>query len=353
MGRRGGNGWLLAAATFVAATASALVHGRSAPVAASAPSAAALPERLSETGLFLPGTKTVAPDVLAFAPQYPLWSDGATKRRWIRLPKGAVIDGSRPDAWTLPAGTRLWKEIAFGDRGETRMIEHLGGGAVRYATYVWDDAIGDARLAPSEGRRAAFAIAGGAQHDVPGHDDCRACHEGREGRVLGFNALQLSPDRDPQAVHRERPPPDAIDLEGLLRRGLLAGYPSTPKARAPRIAAATPEARAAAGYLFGNCSGCHNARGPLAPLGLDFDQSVLDDDGSARVARAVVGQASRFRIPDAATSVRVAAGHPDASAVAFRMRSRDRASQMPPIGTQLVDDDGVRLVERWIDLLAE
>ena len=31
-----------------------------------------------------------------FSPQYPLWSDGATKRRWVRLPAGSQINVAEP-----------------------------------------------------------------------------------------------------------------------------------------------------------------------------------------------------------------------------------------------------------------
>jgi hypothetical protein len=36
------------------------------------------------------------------------------------------------------------------------------------------------------------------------------------------------------------------------------------------------------------------------------------------------------------------------SAIAYRMQSRRPASQMPPLGTEIVDEEAVRLVERWI-----
>ena len=70
-----------------------------------------LPQRLSDTGLFVRGTTTVRAEHIAFSPQYPLWSDGTGKRRWISLPPGTSIDASRPDAWEFPVGTRLWKEF--------------------------------------------------------------------------------------------------------------------------------------------------------------------------------------------------------------------------------------------------
>lgn len=79
--------------------------------------------------------------VLSFSPRYPLWTDGADKRRWIQLPPGSHIDASEPDAWQFPAGTRLWKEFGYGGRPvETRLIERPADGQRRFATYVWNDA---------------------------------------------------------------------------------------------------------------------------------------------------------------------------------------------------------------------
>jgi len=43
-----------------------------------------LPARLSETGLYVAaGSTEIAPENLAYVPQYPLWSDAARKRRWV------------------------------------------------------------------------------------------------------------------------------------------------------------------------------------------------------------------------------------------------------------------------------
>ncbi|MES1263644.1 MAG: hypothetical protein ABUL69_04760, partial [Peristeroidobacter soli] len=44
--------------------------------------AGTLPEHLADTGLYVSGsTSQLQADVLQFSPQYPLWSDGATKHR--------------------------------------------------------------------------------------------------------------------------------------------------------------------------------------------------------------------------------------------------------------------------------
>ena len=47
----------------------------------------------------------------------------------------------------------------------------------------------------------------------------------------------------------------------------------------PRIGAPGSRQRAALGYLHGNCGGCHNAEGPLAPLGLVLAHSAIPGRG--------------------------------------------------------------------------
>jgi hypothetical protein len=289
----------------------------------------------------------VRPTHLSFSPQYPLWTDGASKRRWIHIPAGTWVDASDPDAWRFPVGTRIWKEFAFaGRRVETRFMELGADGSWRYATYLWLADGSDALLAPSQGVPDGVPVGGPARHAIPGEADCRACHEGRRSPVLGFAALQLSSDRDPGAPHAAAEPGD-VDLSELVERGIVRGLPAEMVARPPRIEAATPAARAALGYLHGNCGGCHNAEGPLAALGLVLAHSVADPAASAVLA-STVGRASRFRASGSSAELRIAPGDAGASVLSLRMRSRDPLLQMPPIGSLAVDHAAVALIESWI-----
>ena len=307
-----------------------------------APAQARPPQTLQETGLYADfATLRVDPAHLAFAPQYPLWTDGAAKRRWISLPAGTAIDASDPDAWVFPAGTRLWKEFAFaGQRIETRYLERKRDGQWLYAAYVWDGR--EATLAPERGKRNAFALGGGRAHTIPGVSDCKACHQGGRSEVLGFSALQLSPDRDPNAPHAEA---SGVDLRDLIERGLLVGLPAS--FAPPRTTAASATERAALGYLHGNCGHCHNERGPLSSIGL-FLRQPLDASGQAvattwahPMRKPAPGQS-----PDAV--LRIEPGHPERSALLQRVASRYPALQMPPLGTALVDEAAVELLRRWI-----
>jgi hypothetical protein len=312
------------------------------------------PERLSDTGLYADATtRTIARGVRSFSPQYPLWTDGAEKRRFIRVPAGKGIDARYPYDWRFPVGTKLWKEFAFGDTVETRYMERLEDGRWILAAYAWNADGRDATLVP-RGARGVREIAPGVRHDIPSRMDCLACHDGRTTPVLGFTALQLSPDRDPLAPHADAPAPGSLDLASLAAAGLLRDAPTEWASSPPRIAARTPRARAALGYLHANCATCHRAEGDLRRLALSFEPPLdgshgAPDERPAPAARTTVGVPSRFHPPGLEDApVRVAPGDPDRSVLLRRMRSRLPAVQMPPLGTHLVDRDGVDLIERFI-----
>jgi len=319
-----------------------------ASVAAGAREGAAPPQRLADTGLYRAGSMTeIRAGNLPFSPQYPLWSDGATKRRWLYLPPGTFIDASRPDAWEFPAGTKLWKEFSHGRRVETRLVERLDDGSWRFAAYVWNEAGTEAKLAPEAGI-PALQVAGapGGRYGVPGEADCRACHEGAAVPVLGVSALQLSPARDPLAPHAEPRKPGEVDLRDLVERGLLRNLPPEMLGSPPRIAAAAPAERTALGYLHGNCGHCHNDNGSPVPVDLVLWQKAREN---AKVLRSLLGAPSRYRAPGApVASAVVEPGRPEASVLMARMRSRNPQIQMPPLGTAEPDNEALALVERWI-----
>jgi hypothetical protein len=323
--------WLVIAAAGLAACAPRAMRPEAAPLplhAADAP----LPERLHDTGLF--HGDALRPDLIAYAPQYPLWTDGAEKRRWLYLPPGSAVDASQPDAWQFPPGTRLWKE--FGYRGrpvETRYAERLRDGNWRFTTYLWSADGRDARLAPTRGIRM-LPVEGAPQgrYAIPSRGDCLACHGSAPVPVLGFAALQLS-DRLPE----------------LAASGVLRGLPSQLLRQPPRIAGATPLERAALGVLHGNCAHCHNTGPHRAPVALTLAQRAADPAASRdEVLRSTLQAIARYQPAEGGSAPIIAAGHPDDSLLVQRMASRDPREQMPPLGTQAVDTAGLALIRQWI-----
>lgn len=321
------------------------------PLVMAAPREAHAPKRLSETGLYA-ADGSIDPRNRLFVPQYELWTDDADKRRFVRLPEGAKIDVSRVDAWRFPRGATFWKEFSWnGHKVETRMIRHTEQGEWVFAAYRWNEAQTEAVLVPAQGERGIFEVKSGSRHSIPAVADCLSCHGSAPAVILGFNALQLSDDRDPLAPHAGPLPSNALTLSTLVSEDRLK--PKRPEwvTSPPRVRAEDPVARAAIGYLSGNCGNCHNASGPLARLGFSLLHDVAGPPDAPEPALATAaGALSRFPVPGVPGQARVLEpGHPERSALVHRMASRSPATQMPPFGTTLADRAAVALVRRWIE----
>jgi hypothetical protein len=297
---------------------------------------------LAETGLFADAVaQRIADDALPFEPTYWLWSDGADKRRWLRLPPGTQIDTIAMDHWVFPIGTKLWKEFSLdGVLLETRLIERYGDGPEDYwmGAFVWNAAQTDAVLAPD-----GQTDINGTPHDAPAQKDCLACHRGDTGRVLGFSALQLSRAADARRV--------GPTLTDLIEQHLLTTPPDrTDAGSAPPFSVPGDAVTAAAlGYLHANCGHCHNKNGTAWP----DTQMVLrlttheTDAPSSDVYKSLVGVTLQYWRGGAITQ-RVAPGDPDASAIVARMSARGTKDQMPPLATEVIDPAGIGKVRAWI-----
>jgi len=310
------------------------------------------PPDLGRTGLYSDyAAKTIDSRNMHYSPQYPLWSDGASKRRWIYLPPGTSIDASDPDVWAFPVGTKVWKEFSFhGRKVETRLIEKIGPEQWRFASYAWDEKESDAVLAPARGLKNVAEIRPGLRYDIPSVLDCQACHVNARTEILGFSALQLSPDRDPEAPHAEPVVPGMVNLDTLVQKGLIRSFPSAWRRRPLRIDAPTPTGRAALGYLHANCGNCHNPSGSLDALHLLLRHSVAPGVTEESALKTAVNKKGRFQIPGTPPdeTLLIRPGDPNHSAVLYRMATRNPLRQMPPLATKLADANAGALVRRWI-----
>ncbi len=307
------------------------------------------PRLLSQTGLFVPGTTTVAAGNRAYSPQYPLWTDGARKSRWIRLPDGASIDARDDAGWGFPVGTKFWKEFSFGGRrAETRLLWRARADKWVFASYVWNEDQTDAVLAPAEGLRQVADVGDGRRHSIPSIDDCHSCHE--NGNVLGFTALQLSTDRDPLAPHAETLSPDMLTVKTLVDEQRLRPARPDLVSHPPRIEVESAMGRAALGYLATNCGICHHD-GAAIDTRLRLRTAPGQSPGSLL---ALLRTASpSWEIPSTAPGATrfVMAGHPELSSIVARMKSRRPSTQMPPLGTVAVDQEAVELIKAWLEEL--
>src|SRR5690606_38635470 len=161
------------------------------PADCTIPEGAVLPGELRCTGLYSNWQeRELRCGVRPYTPSYELWSDGAGKQRYVWLPPGSTIDVSDPDEFDYPVGTRFWKEFHVGPEdsqkiGETRFLLKPDAGWL-YTAYVWSE---DSLTATQENQGVSDLF--GTGHSVPSREQCKACHEGRNDLVLGWDFIML------------------------------------------------------------------------------------------------------------------------------------------------------------------
>lgn len=306
---------------------------------------------LSETGLYLEiKTKKISGENWSFSPQYPLWSDGLKKKRWIFLPVGKQIDSKDEDHWQFPVGTKIWKEFSFlSKRIETRLIEKIADEEWEYASYLWNKEETEASLAPEDGVKDYYSLNEKVKHDIPSVTECQRCHKRGGDPVLGFDALQLSTDRDPNALHPENGESDKLTLKKLIDKNLLSSVSKNMNGGAPRIHARTKEGRAILGYMHSNCGTCHNPEGSSKHISLTLRHTLsakFENDTPA--FKTTMNKPTQvFSMPNISKSFRILAGKPELSAMVYMMENFG-ASHMPPLGTKIVDEKAIQLLSYWI-----
>lgn len=310
-------------------------------VAAGSPPAATVPTRLKDTGCFDPQDPTrPAPGLLPYDVNAPFWSDGAQKQRWLALPDGAKVRVDAQGHLELPIGSVVAKTFSFaGKRVETRLFVRHDDGEWAGYSYEWSEAQDDATLLSSS---KAKSIAG-VDWSYPDRADCIRCHTAAAGRTLGLELAQLNRDFEYPDTRRVANQLLTLDHIGLFDAPLGTSIEQVDALPDP-YGTTADEGRARA-YLHVNCSQCHRPGvTSRAKLDLRFATSLrsmnacnvpslLDDLGSP-------------------TSRLVRPGAPASSLLSLRPHATD-GKRMPPLGSGVVDVQGLASVDRWIQSLTQ
>jgi len=302
------------------------------------------PEWLSEADIFAEiTTQAPASGVLPYEVTVPLWSDGMTKRRWIRLPPGTSID-NRSLPWKFPPGTLFIKHFEqgadFASPGrpvETRLLLVRADGSTAGASYLWNTSATDARLQKG---RLSLEMSAGAEtflYQIPSVQDCKVCHH-RDNDVLGFV---------PEQLHRFRTSAPESQLAWLSRWNcFFRPYRSDEHVSVTSLSALddseAPLERRARSYLHANCGFCHHQDGlEHVRMDLDFfsDSSSLLNAPAQLHYHQIDGRYSRFLI---------APGNLAESAIYQRLKTKDRRFAMPYLGRSRPDPEALRVLSDWI-----
>jgi uncharacterized repeat protein (TIGR03806 family) len=324
------------------------------------------PRKLSETGLFASTPEhRPAAGVVPFSVNAEQWTDHATSERFVALPGASgvrVHDSPQNIPGTFFSSRYFFpKDGVFGrtfslemERGnpqsrrrlETQVL-HYDGTAWRGYSYEWNAEQTDAMLVPAGGLDRTlvvkYAQAPGGQRKqtwhYPSRTECLTCHNPWAGQNLSFTLPQL--DRPHDYGGLVAPQVAALQQMGLLTRADSSAKPlaATTRLTDPRDSAADLDQRARS-YLHANCAHCHQfGAGGTADFNIPYD-APLDQTKTVEV-RPVQGT---FEIPGAHI---LSPGDPYRSVLYYRMSKLGRG-RMPHIGSEIVDERGLRLIHDWI-----
>ena len=323
----------------------------------------ALPAKLSLTGVFAnTPAMTPAASLLSYAPNVPLWSDGAQKVRYFSVPNtgapltpGEQIAYAPTGAWSFPAGTVFVKTFelltnqsdpASLHRLETRLLVRDSNGAVYGVTYKWraDNSEADL-LATNLTEAIAVLTPGGLTTNLwyyPSRSDCLQCHTAAANYVLGVNARQLNGNLTYGNGVTDN------QLRALNRAGLL--YPAIDESQMGGLEqlssltnSAASYAQRARSYLDVNCAQCHQPGGSGPTFDGRYDTPLTNQN-------LINGILAKGNLGDPATRV-VAPGDVWRSLLWVRMNTNLPALAMPPLARNIIDTNAVQIMGDWINSL--
>lgn len=344
-------------------------------------------ERLSDYNLFADNTDPTANPNAGGIPydlSTALFTDYASKYRFIFIPEGEKVNYSEHEVLEFPVGSVLVKTFAMPENTsfregnelviETRLLIRRENGWVA-RPYYWENQ-----------QDATLAIAGktipdmttnhnGADitftYSVPKATSCTSCHavvpllqgaDDTRGAIfmpIGPKARYLNKDFDYGGTI-------ANQLKYWEQKGILASLPAnlSTVSKAPQFsdttdinALSTDEMQdTAKAYLDINCAHCHrseytlpepNYAGPAGGSGLqvEYNRPYADDPGKFGVCKTPVAGGHQDYPMD------VIPQDPDNSYLLFRVSTTDQRHRMPELGRATVHSEGVSLLRRWINSL--
>jgi putative heme-binding domain-containing protein len=335
------------------------------------------PKKLSETGLFSSVRDHVpAPGVVPFSVNAEQWADHATAERFVALPGTSTVK-MHDSPVSIPGGffsgqvffpkdgvlaKTISLELEAGNPATRKRLEtqvlHFAGEAWRGYTYQWNDEQTDAILLPAAGGDRTFVVkdakAPGGTRKQNWHfhsrTECLTCHNPWAGHTLAFTLDQLNREHNYGRVtdnqlrafqHAGIASFSHKDWEGK-NETTLPGPPAV-RLTNPRDVSANINERARS-YLHANCAHCHRfGAGGTADLQLRYE-IPLDEMKTVEI-RPVQGT---FEIHGAHI---ISPGDPFRSVLYYRMAKLGRG-RMPHLGSEIVDERGLKLIHDWIRQLS-
>ena len=320
--------------------------------------AGTMPALLSQTGAFANTANLIpAPALIAYDVNSPLWSDGATKFRWIAVPTGQQIGFGAQGNYTFPPGTVLVKHFELGTdennpavrkRLETRLLVIKADGSAYGVTYHWRANNLDADLLPGTlSENITIQQAGGGTRTqtwtYPSRTDCLSCHTPQAGRVLGVRTNQLNGIRTYTETGVTDNQIRTWNHIGLFNTNVNeASIPGFDKLVKITDTSATLDLRVRS-YWASNCMQCHQPTGAPSTFDARFETPLASQHVIGEVPSAGNLGIDNAKIVKGQDIYR--------SLMHLRMNTNQSGVRMPPVGRNTVDSAAVAVLEEWINSL--
>lgn len=332
------------------------------PVVVTPPAYGKAWDKLSDWHLFRDPTKqTLADGVVAYDVISPLFTDYTTKFRDLWIPDGSKIEYTDDWAWQFPVGTVLVKTFSYHadyrDPAsplrllETRILWHQPDGWTVH-TYKWNTDQSDAvSVIAGDHVPADFIDPTGASihndYYIPNTNECQECHT--KDKAVGPNGTktrQLDRDHDYGAADGGV----QNQIEHMKSLGLFSAEPT---AKASRVALVDPMGDAsldlrARSYLDANCSSCHAKGGYASQSSLLLDFPSTDPATNTQANWGVCKVPTSQGGATCNNQFDIVPGQPDKSILLCRFTTTESKWRMPPLGVQLLHQEGIDLMRTWI-----
>jgi uncharacterized repeat protein (TIGR03806 family) len=317
--------------------------------------------KLSDYNFFVGDIKEQLPsmNVLPYEPASSLFTDYAHKKRFIWMPVGVkanyVIDSK---VLNFPIGTVLIKTFYYTTiqpNNTTQIIETRimirKSDKWHFYEYIWNDAQTDAILVSQadflngSSKTITFTKPNNEviteDYRIPSDAECIACHK--------INEIPTPIGVKPQNLNHNYSYAQGSKniLQQLVDQGYLDSYPSNINSTVDYKDTSKSLSLRVRSYIDINCAHCHQDQSRCFYRDVRFGFSLNDIDSNIGICL----NADETLSPELQKII--TPGNPSKSIMHFRLSSNDESERMPLLGRTIVHDEGVALIEQWINSLTQ
>lgn len=292
--------------------------------------------------------------VLPYKPLSELFTDYALKKRFVWMPEGVkasyTADG---EVLNFPTGAVLIKSFYYNNvqpgNGtriiETRLMIKKETGWI-FAEYVWNDQQTEATL-QMDGSFTAVSwidtngIAQNANYRIPSEVECLICHKTVTNPIpIGTKPQNLNSDY-----------PFAEGTKNQLTKWIEEGYldasiPSNIETVVDYKDISKPLDLRARSYVDINCAHCHKSNSHC-----DYRSMRFAFNESSNPQNMGICVTPDENINSILTYI-VAPTNTERSVMHYRMNTTSEEIRMPIVGRTMIHQEGVELIEQWINSLS-